>query len=109
VLSLEPNGKPAPYSDRASDALLAFADLRQLRRPRRLGGRRAAARRRAAGRNPGVIIHGRLDLSCPFGAAWEFAWAWPGAELVAIDDAGHKGSAAMREQVRNAVARFAFM
>ena len=56
---------------------------------------------------PGVIIHGRLDLSCPFAAAWNFAQAWPGAELVAFADAGHKGSPAMHDHVRNTVARFA--
>ena len=30
---------------------------------------------------PGVLIHGRLDLSCPVDTAWELARAWPGAEL----------------------------
>jgi proline iminopeptidase len=46
-------------------------------------------------------------MSCPFDTAWRFAQAWPGAELVAFTDAGHKGSPAMHDHVRTTVARFA--
>jgi proline iminopeptidase len=109
VLSLELHGRPAPFSDRASADLMAFAricahyaandgwfeDGALLRGAENLAG------------IPGVIIHGRLDLSCPFDAAWKFAQAWPGAELVTFSDAGHKGSPAMHEHVRNTVDRFA--
>jgi proline iminopeptidase len=38
---------------------------------------------------PGVLIHGRLDISSPVEFAWQLARAWPGAELVLVDDAGH--------------------
>jgi proline iminopeptidase len=41
---------------------------------------------------PGVLIHGRLDLSCPVDSAWELACAWPGAELLIDDHSGHRGS-----------------
>ena len=41
---------------------------------------------------PGVLIHGRLDLSCPVETAWELARAWPGAELLIDDHSGHLGS-----------------
>lgn len=34
--------------------------------------------------------HGRRDLSCPLGTAWDFAKAWPDCELVVVDDAGHR-------------------
>lgn len=109
VLSLEPSGKLDHYSDCASDSLLAFAricanyaahdgwfeDGALMRDASRLAG------------IPGAIVHGRHDLSCPLGAAWEFARAWPDGELIVVDDAGHKGSAAMGERVRAAVHRFA--
>lgn len=109
VLSLEPSGAPAPYCARASDSLLAFVricahyaandgwleDGALLRDARRLTG------------IPGVIIHGRHDLSCPLSAAWELARAWPDGELVVVDDAGHKGSDAMSRHLRGALARFA--
>lgn len=55
---------------------------------------------------PGVIIHGRLDLSCPLITPWELARAWPDAELVMIDDSGHTGSPAMAVAVKRAIARF---
>jgi proline iminopeptidase len=38
---------------------------------------------------PGVLIHGRIDLSGPLDTAWHLSRAWPGSELVVIDDAGH--------------------
>jgi proline iminopeptidase len=38
---------------------------------------------------PGVLIAGRLDIACPPEIAWELARAWPDAELIIIDDAGH--------------------
>jgi proline iminopeptidase len=56
---------------------------------------------------PGVLIHGRLDLSSPLDTAWELARAWSDAELVVIDDAGHTGSDAMRARIRSALDGFA--
>ncbi|MDO2396111.1 prolyl aminopeptidase [Mycobacterium avium subsp. hominissuis] len=55
---------------------------------------------------PGVVIHGRLDLSCPVITAWELARAWSGAELAVIDDCGHTGSPAMATAVRHTIGRF---
>ncbi len=56
---------------------------------------------------PGVLIHGRLDLSAPLRTAWELAQAWPEAELRIIDDSGHTGSPAMGAEILDAIARFA--
>jgi proline iminopeptidase len=38
---------------------------------------------------PGVLVHGRLDISSPQDNAWLVAQGWPDAELVLIDDVGH--------------------
>jgi proline iminopeptidase len=109
VVSLEPNAKPNLYSDRPPDALLAFVricahyfanaawleDDELLRNAHRLGGIR------------GVIIHGRLDLSCPFSSAWELAQAWPRATLHAVASVGHQSNAAMRARMLQAHADFA--
>lgn len=44
---------------------------------------------------PGVLIHGRLDVSSPLDVAWRLSRAWPGSRLVVIDDAGHGATPAM--------------
>jgi len=42
---------------------------------------------------PGWLIHGRLDLSGPLDSPWRLHQAWPGSELIVIDDEGHGGAA----------------
>jgi proline iminopeptidase len=38
---------------------------------------------------PGVLIHGRYDVSSPLETAWKLHDAWPGSELHVVADAGH--------------------
>jgi proline iminopeptidase len=38
---------------------------------------------------PGVLIHGRGDLSSPIDIPWHLTRRWSGSELVVIDEAGH--------------------
>jgi proline iminopeptidase len=38
---------------------------------------------------PGVIVHGRYDIVCPFMSAWDLHRAWPEAALEVIPNAGH--------------------
>jgi proline iminopeptidase len=40
---------------------------------------------------PGVMVHGRFDVSGPLDTAWAMHRAWPDSELVVIGDAGHFG------------------
>lgn len=40
---------------------------------------------------PGVLIHGRYDVSGPTGFAWELHQAWPGSQFILVDDEGHGG------------------
>jgi proline iminopeptidase len=61
--------------------------------------------RRPAG-IPGVLTHGRLDMSGPVDTAWLLARAWPGAERTVIEDAGHLGNEAETE-ILGALNRFA--
>lgn len=56
---------------------------------------------------PGVIIHGRRDLSCPIATAHALAQAWSGAELIALDDAGHLRSESSRLALLRTLDRFA--
>lgn len=57
---------------------------------------------------PGVLVHGRLDLEAPLATAWALARAWPGAELVVIDGAGHETTTpGVTEAILAAIDRFA--
>jgi proline iminopeptidase len=56
---------------------------------------------------PGVLIHGRLDISGPADIPWRLAQAWRDAELTIIDVAGHGGGPALTEAVIAATDRFA--
>jgi proline iminopeptidase len=56
---------------------------------------------------PGVIIHGRRDMSCPIETAYALAQAWPGATLVALDDAGHLRADSSRRALLAALDGFA--
>jgi proline iminopeptidase len=90
VVSLSPEGGPNPRYDDPRFRM-AFARLVThyfshrgwledgilLRRADRLWG------------IPGVMVHGRLDLSSPLITAWKLAQAWPDGELVILDGAGH--------------------
>lgn len=40
---------------------------------------------------PGMLIHGRLDVSSPLETAWKLSQGWTTSELHVIDDAGHGG------------------
>lgn len=110
VLSLEPTAKPAGlYSGKDPAAMVAMVRIcayyqangcwleegQLIREVGRLAG------------IPGVLIHGRLDLSCPFDTAWELARGWPDAQLVALADSGHLGSPSRREAQLAALDSFA--
>lgn len=108
AIAHETSGKPGQYSAKIDADRMAFVricthyfahtawleDGRLLRDAHRLGG------------IPGVLIHGRLDLSAPVRTAWELAQAWPDADLRIIEDSGHTGSPAMAEAIADAVKRF---
>lgn len=56
---------------------------------------------------PGVLIHGRLDMSAPLDTAWELSRAWPGAQLHVFENLGHLGGDATRDLVLDTFSRFA--
>jgi proline iminopeptidase len=108
VIGQEPNGNPHTYSDQPPADLVAMVRIcahyfshdawldegALIRDAHRLAG------------IPGVLIHGRLDLSSPLDSAWRLTRAWPDAELVVVDDAGHTGSDTMNAEMVRALDRF---
>jgi proline iminopeptidase len=94
VLSLEPVLRPATFGggDPAAEAAMARICAHYAEHGAWL---EEGALLRDAGHLagiPGVLIHGRMDLSCPAITPWELAQAWPGSRLLIDDHSGHKGS-----------------
>jgi proline iminopeptidase len=99
LISGETNGSPGAYSDRLDHEQVAFVricahyfshygfldDGTLIRDAGKLAG------------IPAVLIHGRGDISGPAITAWDLARAWPGSELIVIEDSGHTGSTTMRQ------------
>jgi proline iminopeptidase len=57
---------------------------------------------------PGVLVHGRLDLGSPLEGPWALHRAWPGSELIVVENAGHETQTpGMNENVVAALDRFA--
>jgi proline iminopeptidase len=54
---------------------------------------------------PGVLIHGRNDISCPLDTAWHLSRAWTTSELIVVDS-GHGGGTAFSSAVVDALNRF---
>jgi proline iminopeptidase len=107
LMSLEPGWQPNPrYDDPAFRITFArvvthyfhhqvwLEDGEILRQAGRLAG------------IPGVLIHGRLDISGPADTAWLLARAWPGAELHLVGT-GHGGGDEMQTRIVEATNRFA--
>lgn len=56
---------------------------------------------------PTVIVQGRYDVVCPVRSAWDLHRAWPEAELVIVDDAGHSAfESGIRSELIAATDRF---
>jgi proline iminopeptidase len=55
---------------------------------------------------PGILLHGRYDISSPLETAWRLHRAWSGSVLHIIDDAGH-GGGAMPKSIAAAMSRIA--
>jgi proline iminopeptidase len=54
---------------------------------------------------PGVLIHGRRDVSSPVVTAWRLHRAWPASDLRIVEDEGH-GGPRMWELLVEAIAEF---
>ena len=58
---------------------------------------------------PAVIVQGRHDACTPMMTAWDLHQAWPEAEFVIVDDAGHAASEpGIQRALRDATDLFAF-
>ncbi|GAC1406488.1 MAG: prolyl aminopeptidase [Candidatus Velthaea sp.] len=56
---------------------------------------------------PGVLIHGRYDVSSPLETAWKLSRYWKTSRLIVLDDAGHGGGDLFIAAVVGALKQFA--
>jgi proline iminopeptidase len=56
---------------------------------------------------PGVLIHGRYDVSGPLETAWRLSKKWSTSRLHVLDDAGHGGGDSFSATVVDALTHFA--
>jgi proline iminopeptidase len=108
VISFESNGRPGAYSARVGRDRLAFVRIctHYFANDAWLEDGELLRNAHALTAIPGILIHGRLDLASPLGTAWDLQQAWPRAELIVIDGAGHTGSDATRSAVLQATEQF---
>ena len=55
---------------------------------------------------PGTLVHGRFDFQAPLENAYALSRAWPRAELVVVDDAGHLATGEKARQIAHATDGF---
>jgi proline iminopeptidase len=109
IVSLEPNGKRDNYSARVDEARFAFVRIcaHYFGNAAFLEGEELIENAGRLAGIPAVLVHGRHDLGGPVGTAWAVARAWPGAELVIIEDSGHTGSPTFGAEIWQGVQRLA--
>jgi len=56
---------------------------------------------------PGVLIHGRYDVSGPLETAWRLSRSWTSSRLQILDDAGHGGDESFPAALAGALSEFA--
>jgi proline iminopeptidase len=108
VLSLEPGPTRAPFAALPPGEMLAFVRIctHFLRHGAWLAEGALIDGAGCLGGIPGVLIHGRRDLTCPVDTAYLLARAWPGARLIVLEDAGHLGSDSKRRALLGALDAF---
>ncbi len=103
-MSLAPDHRPNErFEDPAFRLLFATLVIRYWRHAGFIEGEGLLAGMGRIAHLPGVLIHGKLDVSSPLETAWDLHRAWPGSRLVVVDQDGHGGEA-MANEVTRAVA-----
>ncbi len=106
-VSLAPGARPSPRYEDPAFRLLFATLVTHYWSHSGFGGDDLLAGMSTLAGVPGVLIHGRLDVSSPLETPWRLHRAWPGSELVVLPE-GHGGPATTRA-LRNAVARLALV
>jgi len=106
LVSLDPQAKPsARFAD--LDFRINFATLviHYFANAAFLEGKEILQNMERIADLPGVLIHGRLDVSGPLKTAWQLHQRWSKSRLIVIENEGH-GGPAMWNEFTKAIASF---
>ena len=105
-ISLDPKHTPSPrYRDPEFGLLFATLVIHYWKHSAFVTGDGILANMDRISHIPGVLIHGRWDVSSPLETAWELHKAWPGSQFVVVDVDGHGGET-MGVELTRAIAQF---
>jgi proline iminopeptidase len=106
LVSLDPRSKPsARFAD--PDFRINFATLviHYFANAAFLEGKEILHNMKRIAHLPGVLIHGRLDVSSPLQTAWQLHQTWSESRLIVVETEGH-GGPAMGNEFTKAIASF---
>jgi proline iminopeptidase len=106
LVSLNPEAKPnARFAD--SDFRMRFATLviHYFANAAFLEGKEILQNMKPIAHLPGVLIHGRLDISGPLQTAWRLHQCWSKSRLIVVETEGH-GGGVMWNEFSKAIANF---
>lgn len=96
-VSLDPNWKPGPvHEDPRVRENFATLVTHYWSNDCFLGEDEIISRAGELAGTPGVLIHGRHDISGPAVTPWLLHLAWPGSKLTIVESEGHGGPEEMR-------------
>jgi proline iminopeptidase len=106
IVSLDPQAKPSPrFAD--PDFRMNFATLviHYFANAAFLEGQEILKNMGRIAHLPGVLIHGRLDVSGPLQTAWQLHQRWNKSRLIVVETEGHGGSV-MADEFTKAIVGF---
>lgn len=102
-VSLAPDSKPSPrYNDPEYRLLFATLVIHYWKHAGFLNESDILSNMDRISKIPGVLIHGRLDISSPLEIAWDLHKAWHDSRFVVVDDDGHGGET-MVDEINKAI------
>lgn len=107
-VSLDPQARPEPrFADPVFRGVFATLVTHYWRNAAFLRPRPILARLDRLAKIPGLLVHGRLDVSSPLRTAYDLHARWPASRFVVIEDEGHGGPRMMRTLSEGASELFA--
>jgi proline iminopeptidase len=106
LVSLDPQAKPsARFADSNFRMLFATLVIHYFANAAFLDGQEILQNMNRIAHLPGVLVHGRFDVSGPLQTAWQLHQCWSKSRLIVVETEGH-GGAVMWNEFSKAIANF---